>query len=167
MINRNSVRFIVILWSCIALIACQNTSIDAYQPKTLDERGAIDVIKQYRNSRNAFDLDQYLACLHPDGKFSFMGDHILSKPDLEKKLPRFWERLHSEDAAIFPLMRESITGDFFDNWRFDDIGITINDSTAEVTVICNSSWVCKQLHIISMVKEDGDWRIFETSWRHF
>ncbi len=111
--KRNFLQFICILFSSIAMFACQNTSIDTYQPKSLEESRIIDVIKQYQNSRNAFNLDLYLACLHPDGKFSFIGSHILSKPDLEKKLPGLWEQLQSGDVTVFPFMRESITGDFF------------------------------------------------------
>ncbi len=43
----------------------------------------------------------------------------------------------------------------------------MNSHGAEVTVICNSSWICRQLHCISLVKEKGDWMISETAWRHF
>jgi hypothetical protein len=96
-----------------------------------------------------------------------MGDLILSKSDLERELARFWKRLQLGDATVYPITRESITGDFFDLWSFKNIKLSMNGDTAKVTVTCKSSWICSQSHFISLVEENGNWTISETAWEHF
>lgn len=167
MTTRGFINFLSIFVLCTTVAACQDTSIDNYETKTLDEGMIIDVLKQYQNSRNIFDVNLYLDCLHPNGKYSFMGAHILQKYELERKLPRFWKRLQLKDATVYPIMRESITGDFFDIWKFYNIKLSLNDDTAKVTTICKSSWICKQSHFITLLKENGNWKISETAWKHF
>ena len=71
------------------------------------------------------------------------------------------------DTSVYPITRESITGDFFDRWDFSNIKISINDDTARVTVMCTSSWICRQSHFISLEKVNDNWMISETAWEHF
>ena len=73
----------------MTVAACQDISIDNYETKSLDEGMIIGVLKQYKNSRNAFDISLYLDCMHTNGRFSLMGDLILSKSDLEKHFHGF------------------------------------------------------------------------------
>lgn len=151
----------------LILMACTDTSIDGYTPRSQDEAGIIDILKQYQNSRNTFDLERYFACLYPTGKFAFMGSHILSKSSLEERLPRFWNRLKRDDATVYPIARESITGNYFRSWAFHDTSISINGDTATVTVVCRSSWICSQIHYLTLKKENAEWMISKTAWEHF
>ena len=116
--TRVSEKLPVFLVIGILGMACSNISIDSYTPGDPNEKEIVLILKQYRNSRNAYDHKNFLSCLHPSGNFSFMGNYVLSKSSLEKKLPRFWNRLKREDATIYPIMRESITGDFSGTWAF-------------------------------------------------
>lgn len=163
--RRTTLREIIaVIVLSVTAMGCRITSIDSYVPQTPDEGEIIGVLKQYRDAKNDYDIDRYLACLHPDGRFSFMGCHVLTKSSLEEQLPRFWHRLRKKDATLYPMVHETVTGDFFQDWFFYRPEISVDGNTAEASVMCRAWRVCSQRHDIFLVKENGRWMISETAW---
>lgn len=152
-------------WLIIA--SCTGPPLRDYVPKNDNESLIVHRIMIYQKARNDGNVSAYLACLHDSGSFSFIGDYKLSKSELAKRIDHFWKRLKAKELSVYPIARESITGDFFDRWQFVDPVIEVDGEKAWVETICKSSLICQQRHFISLCKIDDTWLISSTDWQHF
>ena len=63
----------------------------------------------------------------------------------------------------YPMNREMITGNYSIPWRFFDPEITADHEPAEARVLF-MKWRWRLHHYISVVRENGQWRISRLGW---
>ncbi|MCP4344194.1 MAG: nuclear transport factor 2 family protein [Desulfobacterales bacterium] len=134
-----------------------------YVPENREQADIKSLLIQYRNAKNNFNLEQYLACLHDNGKYTYKSRRIVSKEQLKKELPVFWAGVKSGDQKFYPISRESLNGNYFRSGQFINPKIRVSKNTAEVTVTF-TKWTWRLKHYISMVKENGHWLINRLDW---
>ena len=149
---------------CIFIIgACSNTSLENYVPKDSEEARILALLIKYRDARKNFDLERYLECLHEKGIYNHASRVMVSKKKLSEVLPEFWSQLQKGNRLFFPMCRENLSGNYFVRFNLINPKITMNQNTANATVIyVNSSWRLK--HYISMIKENDRWLINRLDW---
>jgi len=135
-----------------------------YRPKNMVEGEIVTLLIEYQDAKNRLDLNRFLACLHEQGRFSFRGTAMVSKGRLRKSLTAFWKTLQSPNRLVlYPLSHEFVTGDYYLSGRLINPRISINGSSADVTVTFASGW-WRQKHFISMQRVDDRWMITLLDW---
>ncbi|RLC04363.1 MAG: hypothetical protein DRI57_28345, partial [Deltaproteobacteria bacterium] len=128
----NSKFFSVTLMILMSAFSCsEDTSLTEYVPENQDEREIRSLLIQYQDAKNRSDLEQFLACLHDQGRYSFRGGAMISKGRLKKLFPGFWAELKSGNPAIYPITHECVTGDHFLSGRLMNPQITVSGNTAK------------------------------------
>jgi hypothetical protein len=98
------------------MVACfSRTPLAEYASRNRAEAEIKAVLLEYLAAKRQFDIERYLAGLHAGGRFHFECGRILSKAELGRVLPGFWADMRSGNPAFYPINRECITGDYFDN----------------------------------------------------
>jgi len=143
--------------------ACSRTPLGEYQPRNQTEEEIKTVIVEYLDAKRRFDIVQYLAGLHNQGRFHFECGRIVSKAELGQLLPGFWAGMRSGDPTFYPINRECITGDYFDSGQYVDPRITMAGDRAEVTLTFTDGWWGLE-HYVSLIKENDCWVISRLDW---
>ncbi len=160
----NSKFFSVTLMILMSAFSCsEDTSLTEYVPENQDEREIRSLLIQYQDAKNRSDLEQFLACLHDQGRYSFRGGAMISKGRLKKLFPGFWAELKSGNPAIYPITHECVTGDHFLSGRLMNPQITVSGNTAKITMRFTSGW-WSQRHYVSMLRDNGRWLINRLDW---
>jgi hypothetical protein len=144
-------------------MACSGPSLQAYTPQDQTERDIIALLIQYQEAKMNCDLEAYLACLHEHGEYHFGRGTMASKQQLREWLPGFWAGLKTGNRKYYPMNREMITGNYILSGRFYNPDITVNEETAEARVLF-MKWGWRLHHYISLVRENGQWRIVRLDW---
>ena len=144
-------------------LSCSGPSLREYTPRNQAEMAIIALLTQYQEAKINCDLESYLACLHEKGRYHFGRGTMASKQQLREWLPGFWAGLKTGNRKYFPVNREMITGNYIITGRFYNPVITVNQETAEARVLF-MKWGWRLHHYISMVKENGKWRIIRLDW---
>lgn len=148
---------------CCILLACTGTPLDEYAAKNREEAIVLSLLMEYQDARAAFDLERYLACLHENGTYHHACRVMVSKTRLRQLLPQFWADLQTGDRKFFPMSRENLSGNYFVDFRLVDPKITLHRDRAAVTATyVNRGWRLK--HYITMIRENGYWRINRLDW---
>ena len=156
-------RIIALLSATMAVSACVNTDLADYRPATADEAGIVKRLIAYQSARNAFDVTAYMNCLHEQGQFHFASRVMLSKDQLRRRLPEFWQGLQKGERLFFPMCRENLSGNYFRSMRLSNPKIRINGKKAAITVtFVTAGWRLK--HYISMRQTERGWLIDGLDW---
>ena len=166
--------FILLAVLTIALIFfvswySSGTPLNRYIPKNVEEEKILSLIETFHRARTEFDVESYLACLDQHGRYMFSGHVMVSKDELIKLLPPFWDSLktsstHASNAHIMPICRENLNGNFFDGELYNPI-IVIDDNNARVTLTFQTPVVRWRSHLfITLIKTKGAWLINGYEW---
>ncbi|MBI9082270.1 MAG: nuclear transport factor 2 family protein [Desulfobacterales bacterium] len=147
----------------MVLSSCCDTSIGKYEPKSQDEREIISLLNQYQDAKNHFDIERYLSLLHDKGEFTFECGRMVSKASLIKELPGFWTEIRTGNPAFIPMIHECINGDYYKSGELNNPRISINNHTAEATVLFIKG-ISRVLLYVSMIRENDRWLITRTEW---
>ncbi len=161
MVRRTALLCTAVLFQ--TTVACSGTSLKAYPVKSQAEKAIIAVLTRYEAAKNRFDIEGYLAVLHPAGRYMLGGDAMVSKKRLAEHLPVFWEKLRSYDPNFFPITRESVNGNFFESGWFVNPKIRIAGDTAHVTMTFSKGFWHLD-HLVSLRREEGRWWIDRLDW---
>ena len=147
----------------IVVLACYGPSLETYTPANPDEAAIVSLLIQYQEAKVACDLEQYLDCLHEEGRYHFGRGIMATKAQLAEDLPGFWAGLKSGKRHFYPMNREMITGNYVRTGRLVGPEIDIRNGTAKVTVsFTKRGWRLR--HYITLVKEKGRWWITRLDW---
>ena len=147
----------------LCLACCCDAPIEQYAPHSQDEQAILEVLMQYQDARNRFDLEGLLPLLHDKGEFTFQCGMMVSKDKLKEMLPGFWAKLKSGDSAVIPLVHECINGDYYHTGRLNNPQVEIHYDQARATVLFTKG-VCRVLLYATMLREDDRWLITRTEW---
>lgn len=141
-----------------------DVQLTEYRPKSKVEGEIVALINVYQDAKNRQDLNRFLACLDEQDRFSYKGAVMVSKERLRAFLPAFWKTLQSSNRIVaYPLSHEFVTGDYYLSGRLVNPLISINGSSADVTVTFTSGW-WRQKHFISMQRVNDRWLITTLDW---
>jgi len=140
------------------------TRIDKYIAKNTDEAQIIALLNSFQKARKEYNLETYLACLSDNGKFMFGGSIMVSKKELRKLLPAFWEDRRTNHIKTRPSSREELNGNFFDGILYNPIiKVTKNKAKAVVTFVTPIiRWKTKLF--LDFRKHNGFWQISRLEW---
>ena len=155
---------IAVLSFTILCTGCGRTDLADYQSRNKSEAEIKGVLLEYLAAKRQFDIDRYLAGLHAEGRYHFECGRILSKADLGYLLPKFWAHMRSGDPSFYPINRECITGDYFDNGQYVDPRFDIDGNRARVTLRFTVGWWGLE-HYVALVKENEHWMINRLDWQ--
>ena len=148
---------------CVLMAACTNTPLKDYVPKSTEEAQIVTLLIRYQEARIHFHVDRYLGCLHERGVYHHASRVMVTKQELTKLLPVFWDQLQQGNRSFFPMCRENLSGNYFVHFHLVNPRITVNQDTAEVVVTyVNTGWRLR--HYISLVKEHNRWWINRLDW---
>ena len=165
--NREIIFTIFVITTCLTLIfygMFSGTPIDKYIPKNTEEEQIISLINTFHKARTEYDLKTYLACLDTQGRYMFSGTRMVSKEELAKFLPEFWEDLKSENMLPRPICRESLNGNFFNGRLYDPIISVENRQATAILKFVTPIIRWKTILFIDLKKQNGDWQINRFEW---
>ncbi|MCG8475565.1 MAG: hypothetical protein MI784_08840 [Cytophagales bacterium] len=122
--TKDKLATIVVIASCLGVLIfglSKGKPIDQYMPRDPEEKQLIDLIKKFHRARAEYNPENYFSCLSESGRFMFSGSPMLSKKELEKRLPGFWTDLKSGNMTTRAYSRESLNGNFLDGNFFDPV----------------------------------------------
>lgn len=140
------------------------TPISKYIPKNEDEQHIMTLISTFHQAGLNHDLGTYLACLDDGGSFMFSGSLMVSKVELAKLLPTFWQELESGNMLVMANSRESLNGNFLSG-RFYNPVIVLKGKEAEAVVTFITPvlrWKTKLF--LQLQKQKGYWLIHHLAW---
>ncbi len=152
------------LWALmLTAMSCADTPLTDYVPENEAERGILARLIQYQESKIACDVGRYLDCFHEKGRFQFGRGTMVSKRELEKRLPGFWTELMSGNPTFYPMNREMVTGDYIRTGQFINPRIVVRQNTADIELTFTKfGWRLRQF--MTMVREKEQWVIHRSAW---
>jgi len=162
-IFHKNTRIVITFFLFSLTLSCSSPSLIEYVPKNQKEKSIIRILIQYEDAKNNYDLDRFFACLHERGLYNFAGGVMVSKEELRRLLPAFWFELKSNNPLIYPIGRESMSGNYIRTIRFFNPQIITNEDTANVTLtFIYLGW--RRRHYVSMLRENDQWLITKLDW---
>jgi hypothetical protein len=159
----NKIIQVIFILACLSSSVGCDTSIVEYQPKNPDEQEILSLLFEYQDAKNNLDIDRLLLCLHDNGDFTFACGLRVTKNELRKVLPAYWDKVQSGDKSVVPLAHECLNGDYFISGELNNPKISITENTAEARVLVTSGF-SRVLLFLSIVREDNQWFITRTEW---
>ena len=140
-----------------------DVQLTEYRPKSKLEGEIVDVLIEYQDAKNRFDLERLMSLLHEKGEFSFQCGLMVSKTRLRELLPGFWAGIKSGKSAAFPMVHECVNGDYYKSGTLSNPEIEVHKDTAEATVLFTKGF-SRVKQYFSMLREDNKWLITRTAW---
>ncbi len=162
--HKSKLLFATLMILTLAFSCSEDILLEQYVPQNQREREIRSLLIRYQDAKNRFDLEQFIACLHDQGLYSFRSGAMISKEKLKELLPDFWAALKAGNSEIYPITHECFTGDHFLSGQLMNPKIAIRGDTAKVTTMYTSGW-WRQPHYISLVRDNGRWLIKHLDWK--
>jgi hypothetical protein len=157
---------LLIIGIAIFFFSCSNSTLSEYVPKSDEEKRIVEVLIRYETAKISFDIEGLLSCLHEEGEYSLACRNVVSKSELKESLPRFWERLRSNDPLLFPIVHECVNGDYFEGGELVNPEIRIVEDNASVA-LRYVNIVYSLRYYIGLKKENGHWLIDRLKWEDY
>ena len=156
-------KAMIVLASLLLILSCSNTPLEKYAPQSDEEARIFEVLVDYQQARQDFDLQGYLSCLHEHGRYNYASRVMVSKRELSVLLPEFWDGLRAGRRSFYPMCRENLSGNYFVGFHLTNPQMAITQNTAKVVVTyANAGWRLK--HYISLIKDHQRWWINRLDW---
>lgn len=140
------------------------TSIDQYRPTSRDESRIIDLLARFQKAKKQYNLEAYLSCLADQGQFMFAGTRMVSKQELEQRLPSFWARIKAGGPGAAPSSREELNGNYLDGAFYDPV-IEIHPPHARAVLTFATPVVKWKTKLFLKFRKDRDsWKISRFEW---
>ncbi|MCP4686771.1 MAG: hypothetical protein GY859_01905 [Desulfobacterales bacterium] len=156
-------RFPSLLMILMLAVSCSDTPLKEYTCMNQEEKEILALLIENEDARNSFDVERYFATLHDNGQYHFACRVMLSKEELRKSLPQFWDRLRAGDLQVYPMCRENLTGNYFLKGRLYNPEIEIERDAARIK-LTYSSWGFRLIRYIHARRDNDRWLINRLDW---